>query len=82
MAQGDVSTADRTRIAEAIHAAEADTCGEVYVVVAREAGEFRFVPLLWAALIALIQPWPLHLLTPWSTAAVAWAGEQFGVSPS
>jgi putative membrane protein len=67
MAQAEVTPDDRSRVAEAIRAAEANTSGEIYVVVAREAGEFRFVPLLWAALIALIEPWPLHLLTPWST---------------
>jgi putative membrane protein len=67
MAQAEVTAADRARIAEAIRAAEAATCGELYVVVTHEAGEFRFVSLLWAAMIALIEPWPLHLLTAWST---------------
>jgi putative membrane protein len=67
MAQAAVSADDRARVAEAIRAAEAGTCGEIYVVVARQAGEFRFVSLLWAALVALIEPWPLHLLTSWST---------------
>ena len=37
------------------------------MIVADSADEFRFVPVLWAALIALVEPWPLHLLTSWST---------------
>ena len=61
---------DRARLIEAIRAAEAHTSGEIYVVVAREAGEFRFVPVLWAALAALVIPWPLHLLTYWSTTII------------
>jgi putative membrane protein len=36
------------------------------VVIAREADDFRFVPVLWAALLALLIPWPLYLLTYWS----------------
>jgi putative membrane protein len=62
--------ADRARIMEAIRAAEADTAGEIYVVVAREADEFRLVPVLWAAIVALIVPWPLHLLTYWSAGTI------------
>jgi putative membrane protein len=62
--------ADRARLTEAIRAAEAHTSGEIYVVVAREAGEFRFVPVLWAALAALVIPWPLHLLTYWPTSII------------
>ena len=62
--------ADRARLTEAIRAAEAQRPGEIYVVVAREAGEFRFVPVLWAALAALVLPWPLHLLTSWPTTII------------
>lgn len=54
---------DRARIEQAIRAAEATTAGEIYVVVAREAGRFRLIPVLWAAIVALLLPWPLFLLT-------------------
>lgn len=54
---------DRAQIRDAIRAAEATTAGEIYVVVANEAAEFRSIPVLWAAIIALIVPWPLYLLT-------------------
>jgi putative membrane protein len=62
-----LTDAERARIADAVRTAEAKTAGEIYVVVARAAGEFRFVPILWAAVLALFAPWPLLLLTLWST---------------
>jgi putative membrane protein len=58
-----LSETERARIGEAIRAAEATTAGEIYVVVAREAAEFRFIPILWAAIVALLIPWPLYFLT-------------------
>ena len=58
-----LSEADRERIRDAIRAAEVNTAGEIYVVVANEAAEFRSIPVFWAAIIALIVPWPLYLLT-------------------
>lgn len=64
---------DRLRIRDAIRAAEAHTSGEIYVVVAREAAYFRSIPVLWAALIALIFPWPLYLLTNLSTGIILFA---------
>lgn len=58
-----LSETDRARIEQAIRAAEVNTAGEIYVVVAGEASQFRSIPVLWAAIIALLVPWPLHLLT-------------------
>jgi len=58
-----LSEAERARITDAIRTAEATTAGEIYVVVAREAAQFRSIPVLWAALVAFIVPWPLFLLT-------------------
>jgi len=68
---------DRDRISEAIRAAEANTCGEIYVVVARAVDDFRFVPVLWAAIAALILPWPLHLLTTLSSTTILLAQAMF-----
>lgn len=48
-------------IARAIAAAEAKTSGEIVAVVARASSDYRFVPLLWASLIALAAPLPLIL---------------------
>jgi putative membrane protein len=55
--------ADLDRISEAIQEAEAKTAGEIYVVVSRTSDDFRLVPVLWAALAAILLPWPLFLLT-------------------
>ena len=65
-----LSADEKTRISEAIRAAEAATAGEIYVVVARSADDFRYVPVIWAALAALLWPWPLHLLTRLSTTTI------------
>jgi putative membrane protein len=70
MAVSALQQADRDRIVAAIVAAEAGTAGEIYVVVSHEAVDFRFIPVLWAALAALPIPWPLHLLTTWSTTTI------------
>ena len=58
-----VGAEDRERIAAAIRAAEARTAGEIIIVLARRSDEYRFVPLLWAALIGLLVPFPLIWLT-------------------
>jgi putative membrane protein len=58
-----LSEADRTRVRDAVCAAEANTAGEIFTVVARHSGEYRSIPLLWATLGALLVPPPLILLT-------------------
>jgi putative membrane protein len=58
-----LTAGDHARLAQAIHEAEANTAGEIYVVVDRAADEFLLVPTLWAALLALLVPWPLYMLT-------------------
>jgi putative membrane protein len=57
---------DHARLSEAIRAAEANTSGEIYVVVAEYADSFRLVPVLWGALFALLLPWPLLYATDFS----------------
>lgn len=47
---------DRQRIRSAIEAAERRTRGEFVTVIAREADDYLYIPLLWAALIALLVP--------------------------
>ena len=63
MAKIVLTDADRDRIKQAIAAAEGRTAGEIFVVVARASDDYRFVPLLWATLVALIVPLPLIFLT-------------------
>ena len=47
---------DRQQIAEAIAAAERRTSGELVTVIAGAADDYRYVPLLWPALAALLLP--------------------------
>ncbi len=54
---------EAARISQAIEDAETKTSGELFVVVARQADDYRLVPVLWAALAAIIIAWPLHLFT-------------------
>jgi putative membrane protein len=69
MAQA-LSATERARIAEAIEAAEADTAGEIFVVVAGQADDYDLVPVFWAALLALLIPWPLHFFTDLSITTI------------
>jgi putative membrane protein len=57
------SNSEEAAIAEAIAAAERATSGEIVAVVARESGTYLFAPILYAALIALLIPWPFIYLT-------------------
>lgn len=51
------------RISEAIGDAERRTSGEIVAVVAHESDSYLYAPLMWAALLALLVPWPLIYLT-------------------
>ncbi|ACL56225.1 TPM domain-containing protein [Methylobacterium nodulans] len=58
------------RIAAAVARAEAGTAGEIVVMVSARAGLYRS-PVLAVALVGgLLAPWPLLLLTGWSTGLV------------
>ena len=46
----------KQNIAEAIREAEARTSGELVAVIARASDDYLYIPLLWAALSALILP--------------------------
>lgn len=58
-----ISDKDQVRIGQAISAAERKTSGEIVTVLSGESASYLHVPFLWAALIALIVPWPLIYLT-------------------
>ena len=58
-----VGKEDRARIRDAVAAAEAKTSGEIFVVVARQSDDYRFIPLLWATLAALVEPLALIYAT-------------------
>lgn len=52
------SADDQTRISKAIADAEAKTSGEIVAVVADMSDRYHYVPFLWAAMAALLVPWP------------------------
>lgn len=58
-----LSEADAKRVADAINRAEAKTSGEIVAVIADRSGSHELFALMWAALIALLVPWPLIYLT-------------------
>jgi putative membrane protein len=62
-----LTEAEHEHISAAIRQAEAGTAGEIYVVVGSPSDEYGFVPVLWAAVAAMLLAWLLHLLTPLST---------------
>ncbi len=59
------SEAERDRIRQAIARSEARTSGEIVAVVAERSDDYVFIPLLWAALAALLAPLPLLLWGGW-----------------
>ncbi|GJE16876.1 TPM domain-containing protein [Methylobacterium marchantiae] len=61
----------RTRIAQAIAAAETTTSAEIVVLVAARAGLYRSAALVPALALGLAIPWPLILFTQLSAAAIA-----------
>jgi putative membrane protein len=65
-----VSDADKARITDAIRRAESATSGEIFCVVARRSGNYHLVPLAWAALLALIVPFPLIHYTFWPASVI------------
>lgn len=60
-----LSTRERKRISRAIARAEAKTGGEIVAVIAESSDDYLFIPLLWAALLALFAPLPMFALTAW-----------------
>lgn len=65
-----ITSADHARLSLEIHAAEQKTAAEIYVVVAHSADDFRLVPVLWAAVVALILPWILWFAAGLSIAVI------------
>jgi putative membrane protein len=61
-----VSEEERSRIATAIRAAEAKTSGEIICVLAQTSTDATALPILLAALVALVLPWVLVALTKMS----------------
>jgi putative membrane protein len=74
MAKPEITAEDGKRIAQAIHAAERKTSGEIIAVAARQSDDYIHVPLHIAAAVALGVPFVMPLvarLLPWSTVSMA-----------
>lgn len=54
------------RVAEAIARAERHTDAELVTVLAAQADDYRYIPLLWASLAALVVPGALAYLPGWT----------------
>ena len=65
-----ISQSDKTRVADAIRAAEVRTAGEIFCVIAKHSSDYRLVPIAWAATLALLIPLPLVALTRWPAAVI------------
>lgn len=60
-----VTQAEADRIEKAIADAEEKTSGEIVAVIARDSAGYSFAPVLWAAVVALLLPWPFIVWTWW-----------------
>jgi putative membrane protein len=58
-----LSEIGQRRVSAAIKSAEAKTSGEIVCVVARASSDYMSFSIAWAALISLITPWLLIVLT-------------------
>jgi putative membrane protein len=61
---------DEKRISAAIVAAETLTAGEIVAVITQSSSSPGYFALLWAAMVALLVPWPLIYLTWWPMQSV------------
>jgi len=55
------------QVADAINRVERDTDAELVTVLAGQADDYRYIPLLWASLLALLLPGALLFFTGWLT---------------
>lgn len=56
------------QVAEAINRVERHTDAELVTVLAAQADDYRYIPLLWASLLALLLPGALVFFTGWLSA--------------
>jgi putative membrane protein len=65
-----ISQADIDRVVAAIRAAETQTAGEIFCVITHSSSSYRLVPIAWAALVALVVPFPLIYFTKWPAVTI------------
>ena len=68
---------EQRQVAEAIHRVERETDAELVTVLAPQADNYAYIPLLWAGLLALVVPGAVNYFPGWLTAyeltLVQWA---------
>jgi len=72
-----LTPSEQRQVAEAIERIERDTDAELVTVLAEQADDYHYIPLLWAGLIALVVPGGLLFFTvamsAWQLLLVQWA---------
>ncbi|MCQ4286723.1 TPM domain-containing protein [Pseudomonas stutzeri] len=63
-----LSESELKQVSEAIDRVERDTDAELVTVLAAQADDYRYIPLLWASLLALLLPGALLFFTGWLAA--------------
>lgn len=60
-----LSESEQRQVAAAITAVERETDAELVTVLAAQADEYAYIPLLWAGILALLVPGAVNLLLGW-----------------
>lgn len=60
-----LSENEQRQVGEAISRIERDTDAEIVTVLARQADDYRYIPLLWAGLVALVVPGAINFFPQW-----------------
>ncbi|WP_313222413.1 TPM domain-containing protein [Stutzerimonas nitrititolerans] len=72
-----LTLSEQQQVAEAIDRVERETDAELVTVLAEQADDYRYIPLLWAGLIALVVPGAAlfftTVLSAWQLLLVQWA---------
>lgn len=66
----NLSEADLARIEAAVEEAEKATSADIVCMIAKQSEDFRLLGVAWAALISLVVPWVLLLVTHWPVMAL------------
>jgi len=70
-----LTDAEKQKLREQIQQAESGTTGEIVTVIAHESDSYRYIPLLWAALISLSIPGLYFLFQFVSNSGWSYPGE-------
>lgn len=60
-----LTTTEQEKVAAAINAVERETDAELVTVLARQADNYAYIPLVWAGILALLVPGLVNYFTEW-----------------